>query len=141
MGRKKAVNWVEIKKRYLMGEQPMKIAEDYNVSKKAIQNKAFKEGWTKERDAIKEEVASQVKSDLQELCDVTLRVHTKFMQRLETQMHYIENPYLFDGERPNSLFQTAMNNSVKVMLAAMKAEQEPEELEESPGINIFPDGP
>jgi hypothetical protein len=63
-------------------------------------------------------------SKLEQLKDVTLEVHLEFMNNLKGQIKDIQNPFLFDGERTNSLFQTAMNNSVKVVMAAMKAQEE-----------------
>jgi len=63
-------------------------------------------------------------SKLEQLKEVTIDVHLEFMQNLKGQIKTIQNPYLFDGERTNSLFQTAMNNSVKVLMAVMKAEDE-----------------
>lgn len=138
MAKKKAVNWVAIKKRYLQGERPKEIAEDYGLDPKAVTNKAYKESWGRQKEIIKENVSESIQNDLKELSDLTFAVHKEFMRNLQGQMNTITNPYLFDGERTNSLFQTAMNNSVKLILAAMKTKEEETE-EETPGFNVMQD--
>lgn len=130
MPKKKAPNWGEIRLRFTRWEKPIDIAKDYNTTANAISKRACLEGWRKEREEIARNVSGIVENDLKTLCDTTLAVHIEFMQNLQGQVKDITNPYLFDGERTNSLFQTAMNNSVKVMLAAMKAYDDAKEQEE-----------
>lgn len=132
MAKKKPVNWTVIKTRYLQGEKPKDIAVDYGLTSKQVRDKAYLEDWLRQKESINDKIAIVVEDDLRTLCDVTLRVHTKFMQNLEGQIGEIQNPYLFDGERTNSLFQTAMNNSVKLMLAALKAKEDSEGGEDFP---------
>lgn len=122
----KKPNWPAIKTRYLNGELPSRIASDYDLTAKQISDKAFQQGWTRKKSEIIEKVETNVENDLQALSAVTLRVHAKFMHKLESQLPYITNPYLFDGEKPNSLYQTAMNNSVKLMQSYLAAKQEAE---------------
>lgn len=122
----KKPNWPAIKTRYLNGELPSRIASDYGLTAKQVSDKAHQQGWTRKKSEIIGNVESFVENDLKALCDVTLRVHTRFMTKLEGQLDEISNPYLFDGERPNSLYQTAMNNSVKLMQSYLAAKQEAE---------------
>lgn len=119
---KKTINWTEIEVRYKSGEKPVDIAKDYrDCTRQKISQKATRDGWTQSKEILCNQIASEaleaLSDELKELCNVTTRVHLKFMQQLETQMESITNPYLTDGERTNSLFQTAMNNATKVMLA------------------------
>ena len=138
MPRKKPVDWLKIKARYYKGEKPKEIAPDFGVTPKQISDRATREGWTRKRsqmnEKIDEKIQSLVEDDLAELCQITVEVHKEFMRNLKGQMADITNPYLFDGERTNSLFQTAMNNSVKVFLAAIKAQEDKQQAE---GPQIF----
>lgn len=119
-GDNKNIDWVAIQSRYLSGELVTNLAKEYGISEKSISNKAYRNAWRKTKEQIKENVAAHVEADLKALCNVTIRVHTAFMLKLETLLPEITNPYLFDGERTNSLFQTAMNNAVKLTTNALK---------------------
>ncbi len=123
----KQINWVAIKKRYLKGEKPKDIAADYGLTAKQVSDKSQREGWKRKKEEISEKIQAVVEDDLKELCDLTIQVHKEFMRNLKGQIKNITNPYLLDGERTNSLFQTAMNNSVKVMMGAMKMQEEKQE--------------
>lgn len=137
MARKKAVNWAVIKKRYLSGESPKSIAEDYGIEPKAITNKAYREEWGRQREIIQDNIIASVENDLKDLVSVTIAVHREFMHNLKGQAKEITNPYLFDGERTNSLFQTAMNNAVKLTQAVLKSQQDNSESDdEPPGFNV-----
>lgn len=126
---KRNLNWTEIEIRYKAGEQPADIAKDYrDCTRQKISQKACRAGWTQAKEEICNRIASEAlqsaSDELKELCNVTTRVHLNFMRKLHlpgpdgtTLMDQITNPYLFDGEKVNSLFQTAMNNSTKIMLA------------------------
>lgn len=142
MVQKKPINWVAIKKRYLQGEPPVKIAEDYETDAKAIRNKAYRERWISQKETIQDNIVSEVEDDLKALCSATIKVHRKFMERMLTKgqdgqdmIKALEHPFLTDGEKVNSLFQTAMNNSVKVYLAAIKAQDDDPE-EANPAGNV-----
>jgi len=140
--KKKKVNWPAIKKRYLNDELPSKIAPDYEgLTANAISQKACYEGWREIKKQIFQKVEDDIYKELKKLSNITIRVHTKFMQKLEGQMKDIQNPYLFDGERVNGLFQTAMNNSVKLTQSSMKADEENPEEEATPGFHISLDAP
>lgn len=146
MAKKKPPNWEDIKTRYIVnGEKPGDIAKVYDVSAKTISNRASEEKWGEERGILGKEIRAEAEDDLKALCRATITVHRKFMERMlqtgedgKDMIKALEHPFLTDGERTNSLFQTAMNNSVKVMLAAMK-EQEDGQDEEPPGFNITAD--
>jgi hypothetical protein len=129
VAKKKTVNWAAIKKRWLTGESAKSIADDYGITARAITDKAYRENWGREKATIHENIANHVENDLKELSDLTFAVHKEFMRNLKGHIGEITNPYLLDGERTNSLFQTAMNNSVKLILAAMKAKDDPEDSE------------
>lgn len=133
---KKKVNWIAIQKRWLQDESSESIAQDYEgLTGNAIRVRASKQKWQKQKDTIRNNIVSDVEDDLKALCNVTLRVHKAFMEKLEGQLEQISNPYLLDGERTNSLYQTAMNNSFKVMIAAIK-NQETEPDEEPAGFEV-----
>lgn len=134
-------NWEEIKTRYIVnGEKPGDIAKDYNVTAKTISNEASENKWREERRNLGKELREITKSELKDLCTSTVRVHAKFMAQLEGQIEDIQNPYLFDGERTNSLFQTAMNNSVKILINCIKEDEDTSE-EEAPGFVVEQDAP
>jgi hypothetical protein len=132
----KKVNWVEVKKRYLQGEKPKDIAVDYEgLTSDKISQKAKRDVWKPEKDNLSQKVGEVVQNELKEFCDITLAVHKEFMMNLQGQLQTITNPYLFDGERTNSLFQTAMNNATKIYLATLKGEEA--NIEEEPaGFNV-----
>ena len=138
MGKKKPPNWADIKtRRVVNGESWDAIRAVYDVPLSTLKSKASREGWRNDAQQVATELRESAKSQLKELCDVTLRVHLKFMKGLEPQIADIQNPYLFDGERTNSLYQTAMNNSVKLMLAALKAEEEKPEDEQAASSAVY----
>ena len=119
---KRNKNWPEIEVRYKSGERPVDIAKDYrDCSAKQISLKASRAGWVKEKEALCNSIALEAleatHNELKELCNLNARIHFKFLKQLEENMALITNPYLLDGERVNSLFQTAMNNATKIMLA------------------------
>lgn len=119
---KRNLNWTEIEARYKSGEKPVHIAKDYkDCTASKISLKATRSGWVKEKEQLCNSIASEAieatHTELKELCNITTRLHLKFMKKLEENMHEITNPYLLDGERVNSLYQTAMNNATKIMLA------------------------
>lgn len=136
---KKHIPWLEIKARYMRGEFPRDIAPDYGITRRQISDKAHNEGWVAHKNRIRDAITEHAENDLKELSDLTFAVHKDFMRTLKGQMKDITNPYLFDGERTNSLFQTAMNNSVKLIIAAMKSKDDDTAEEETPGFNVTPD--
>lgn len=132
---KKARNETEIEARYKAGESPREIAKDYrNTTGDNISKMAYRNGWKREKDKIREEhVGSAIetqKSTLEELCSLTEQIHFEFIGKLKakrddgtTMMDDIQNPFLFEGERVNSLFQTVLNNATKILLAKLKYEE------------------
>lgn len=138
MGKKKPPNWADIKtRRVVNGESWDAITAIYDVPLSTLQSRASREGWRKETQEFAKNLRESVEDELKALCSVTMRVHRKFMENLEPQIADIQNPYLFDGERTNSLFQTAMNNSVKLMLAALKTEEEKPEDEQAASSAVY----
>lgn len=126
---KRNKNWTEIEVRYKSGERPVDIAKDFrDCSAKQISLKASRSGWVREKEALCNSIASEAleatHNELKELCNLNARIHFKFLKQLEENMHLITNPYLLDGERVNSLFQTAMNNATKIMLALYGQDEE-----------------
>ena len=105
MGKPKPINWAAIKKRYLQGESPAKIAEDYEVGPKAITKRAYKENWRSQKEQIEEKVVENVAAELQSLeakkiAFAHLAIDT-FMYGFTVvakQMSKTENPYRQDGE-------------------------------------------
>jgi hypothetical protein len=116
--RSRKENWAD--RRHQIATQTALKADEILITKKAVGLASLQEKMFK-------------------LQDATIDVHLEFMQNLKGQIKDIQNPYLFDGERTNSLFQTAMNNAVKVLLAGMKQQEAEESEEEPPGFNISPD--
>lgn len=126
---KRVENWTEIEARYKSGETPADIAREYrNCTAAKISQRAHRRGWKQEREQICNKIASDVlaatASELKELCNLTTRVHLRFMQEFftadqdgETLFDKVaKQPFLLNGERHNPLFQTAMNNATKIML-------------------------
>jgi len=52
--------WGRIRQGYMAGKSYQELADKYGLSVKTIQNRASKEGWTKEKGKIKEEVGEKI---------------------------------------------------------------------------------
>ena len=52
--------WGRIRQSYMSGKSYKELSEQYGVSVKTIQNHASKEGWTKEKGKIREEVGQKI---------------------------------------------------------------------------------
>lgn len=52
--------WGRIRQSYMAGKTYKELSEKYGVSVKTIQNRASKEGWTKEKGKIQEEVVEKI---------------------------------------------------------------------------------
>lgn len=124
---KRAINWVEIQARYECGEPNREIVKDFkNLTSAKISDKAYRDKWVrggplekteKNREKVDSLVSSfydRVRTKLDKLTEKNIDVSCQFMDKLEEQMDVITNPFLTDGERNNSLFQTAMNNATKL---------------------------
>lgn len=71
-----ATNWKRIKAEYLKGGQSYAdLAQKYGVAAKTISNRAYKEGWTKEKGKIREEIG-------EELRERVVRARVKELQTL-----------------------------------------------------------
>ncbi len=119
---KKALNWTEIEVRYKTGERPVDIAKDYrDCTSKKIRDKAFSGGWARHKTTITDSMVADAiasyKDELAGLASDNIRILRKIMRTLEKQVDSMENVYLFDGERVNGLFQTALNNATKITIA------------------------
>ncbi len=56
-----ATQWWRIKAAYLKGDVSYReLAEKYNLSERTVRNRAYKEGWGKERDKVKAEVSQSI---------------------------------------------------------------------------------
>ena len=55
-----AASWGRIRQSYMAGKSYKELSEKYGVSVKTIQNRASKEGWTKEKGKIREEVGQKI---------------------------------------------------------------------------------
>jgi len=55
-----ATPWGRIRQGYMAGKSYRELAEKYHVTVKTIQNRASKEGWTKEKGKIREEVGQKI---------------------------------------------------------------------------------
>jgi len=136
----------------------IKLSELYTGQKGCslsnLKTRSVKESWQDQQtlnwaksqlkadEIIIESKASEIAQDLsklEELKDLTIEVHLEFMRKLKGQIKDITNPYLLDGEKTNSLFQTAMNNAVKVLLVSLKDPDDSFEDAPVPGINISED--
>ena len=71
-----ATQWGRIRAAYLKGDVTYKqLAEKYGLSVKTIQNRASKEGWTKEKGRIREEVGEKIHSRI-------VRARTEQLEKL-----------------------------------------------------------
>jgi hypothetical protein len=147
MPKKKPPNWEDIKTRRIVnGESWEAIREVYDVPLGTLKNRASREKWSDEALRIGTEIRAEAEDDLKALCTATIKVHRKFMERMLKKdsegndvIEALEHAFLTDGERVNSLFQTAMNNSVKILQAHLKAQEDNPEEEEPPGFIVSPD--
>ena len=51
-----AAQWGRIRQSFMSGKSYKELSEKYGVSVRTIQNRASKEGWTKEKVKIKEKI-------------------------------------------------------------------------------------
>ena len=73
-----ATPWSKIRAEWLRGGVTQKqLAEKYHVSVKTIQNRAYKEGWKKEKGKIREKVEEQTR-------DRVVRARVNHLERLIT---------------------------------------------------------
>lgn len=56
----KKVQWGRVRQGFMAGKDYQELSARYGVSVKTIQNRASKEGWTKEKGKIKEEVGEKI---------------------------------------------------------------------------------
>lgn len=144
MPRKKPPNWEDIKtRRTISGESWDDIQKVYDVPLSTLKNRASREKWKYEAIQIGTEIRESIKQDLKELCRENIQLHLDFLKKLreadadgKTMLDFIQNPFLFDGERVNSLFQTAMNNATKLTQSVIKVEAEEEGEDVTPGFNV-----
>lgn len=80
-----ATPWGRIRQGFMAGKSYAEIAEKYHVAVKTIQNRAYKEGWNKEKGKIEEEVVEKIHS----------RVVRARVEQLEKLME--ANEKLLDG--------------------------------------------
>jgi hypothetical protein len=67
MAKQKAVNWPAIKKRYLLGEKPKALAEEYGVTAKAISDRATKQKWTRKKAQNDVKIEKDVQIEIDEV--------------------------------------------------------------------------
>lgn len=138
MPKKKLLNWTDIQVLYESGTPNRIICQQYDVNTKQISNRANREGWRRSKIEKKQEILETAHetqlNTLAELCSLTDRVHLDFMRKFyqkaendQTILDQITNPYLFDGEKVNTLFNTAMNNATKIRMAQFKQVEAPNE--------------
>lgn len=63
----KAINWAAIKKRYLLGEKPKAIAEDYGLTSQQVRSRAHNEKWVEKKETILNRVEQKAESELDEI--------------------------------------------------------------------------
>lgn len=56
-----ATQWGRVRQSYMAGASYQELAKKYGLKVKTIQNRASKEGWTKEKGKIKEEVGEKIR--------------------------------------------------------------------------------
>jgi hypothetical protein len=67
MAKQKAINWPAIKKRYLLGEKPKALAEEYGVTAKSISDRATKQNWTRKKAQNDAKIENDVKKEIDEV--------------------------------------------------------------------------
>ncbi len=129
MNSKKTINWTEIEARYIAGELPRHIAEDYeNLTPKMVTNRASYKQWRKlKQDNTKkviETVLQKQQEALEELCTLTRHVYLQFIKRLSDPeiMTTLTKPILLKDEKINSLFQVMLNNVTRIFLTFSKTD-------------------
>lgn len=130
--KKPAPDWGEIERRYVvLNEKPADIAKDYDMPIDRLYQAVTRRGWVQKKQKNNQTLRDELAERMRRLSTLTFDVLIQFSEKMQTQMHHIENPYLFDGERVNSLYQTGMNNAVKLTLESIKASNDTGEAENS----------
>lgn len=60
----KKIPWEKIQKRYLAGEKPSDICDDYGITSKQIRDKAHRDKWATEKATILDEIATEVRQEV-----------------------------------------------------------------------------
>lgn len=95
--------WGRIRQSYMAGKSYKELSEKYGVTVKTIQNRASKEGWTKEKGKIAEEVGQKIHervvrvrvSELEKLMDANGKLIDTLVE-LTTQAQGHETALMFD---------------------------------------------
>lgn len=143
MTKKKPVNWAAIKKRYLTGEKPKDIAEDFGLTAKQVSNKAQAENWTSKKQQIAEKVANVVESELEEIHSIYGGLIKDIGKEFaEARKAGLIGLTVQDGEGfPNKLVEHVIKAGLASYLEKQKQAAkltEPDEAE-PPGFNISQD--
>jgi hypothetical protein len=94
MDEKRPVNWVEIEKRYCSDEPPVQIARDYrDLTSRQIQQKAYREGWKREKKRIKESVPQQVLEQVEGYKSDAITAREKALKKLVSSEDALEPLY------------------------------------------------
>lgn len=110
------LNWTEIEARYKSGEEPRYIAEDYlNCTAEQIHQKVKREGWKKEKDRIRQEIAADSEKMVKALALTTLNINLRLMNLIDELLDAPDYQLsLTDGRPMNSLLKIALMQSTKL---------------------------
>lgn len=90
---KRAINWVEIKTRFLAGERPVDIAKDFrSCTAASISTKASREKWVQERERILETVTEKAE------IAITAEVVERSISVARTLRHSAETAAILEKE-------------------------------------------
>jgi hypothetical protein len=142
MGRKKVINWPDIKLRWLVGESPPDIAKDYaSLKPRAIVDKAYRDKWRDDKAIIDDQVVENTISVLTEFKSTGLRIATKLLKQFETELDAEHNkmlmsPFIRQGMTVNPYVKQALTEAIKNGKEDTDESEAPKEAKKIEGLDL-----
>jgi hypothetical protein len=102
---RKTTQWWRIKKTYLSGNISYReLAEKYGLSERTVRNRAYKEGWGKEKDKVETEVSEKIRATAvrarEEQLKLMITANDRMAKALDLLTEEIEkNPMILLGAK------------------------------------------
>lgn len=122
-----ATQWWRIKAAYLKGNVTYKeLAEKYKLSERTVRNRAYKEGWGKERDKVQTEVSEQIRATAVrarvEQLEMLITANDRMARAIDKLTEEIEkNPKILLGSKGDG---KAADNISKSILTTIQCQRD-----------------
>jgi hypothetical protein len=129
---KKAINWLEIKKRYLLGDKPKDIGSDYGLTAKQVSKKASTENWKAKKEQIGIKVEKFICNDIASQMSLTSELIGSFLLKIKEELPEIKAT----GGFTNPLIKIAFE---KCATKYFESSSGSSDLQVVPGFNLSED--